>query len=141
MWGRTSETNKLKIFRLQKRACHVILDYNVEDSQDAMRSLKIQSIYDRFYLRKAKFMFKVYHELTPTYITENFTLHSNANMSLVLRSSASGCFIPPQPRTECFKQSMRYSGCLIWNSLSHEVKNAKMLETFHSSCIKWLSGN
>ena len=66
VWESTYETNKLKIFRLQKRACRVILDYNVEDSQDAMRSLKIQSIYDRFYLRKAKFMFKVYHELTPT---------------------------------------------------------------------------
>ena len=74
MWGSTYKTNKLKIFRLQKRACRVILDYNVEDSQDAMRSFKIQSVYDRFYLRKAKFMFKVYHELTPTYITENFTL-------------------------------------------------------------------
>ena len=142
VWGSTSETNKLKIFRLQKRACRVILDYNIEgDSQDAMRSLKIQSIYDRFYLRKAMFMFKVYHELTPTYITENFTLRNNANMSFVLRSSASGCFIPPQPRTECFKQSMRYSGCLIWNCLPHEVKNANMLETFHSRCIKWLSGN
>ena len=67
VWGSTSETNKLKIFRLQKWACCVILDYNIEgDSQDAMRSLKLQSIYDRFYLRKAKFMFKIYHEFTPT---------------------------------------------------------------------------
>ena len=73
---------------------------------------------------------KVYHERTPTYITENFTLRSNANMSLVLRSSASGSFIPPEPRTECFKQSMRYSGCLIWNSLPHEVKKANIWKLF-----------
>ena len=48
-------------FRLQKRACRVILDYNVEDSNEAMQSLKILSVYDRLFLRKAKFMFKVYN--------------------------------------------------------------------------------
>ena len=31
----------MKIFRLQKRACRVILDYNVEDSNEALQSLKI----------------------------------------------------------------------------------------------------
>ena len=57
-------------------------------------------------------MFTVYHELSPTYIAEKFTLRNNANVSFVLRSSTSGSFIPPQPRVECFKQSMRYFGCL-----------------------------
>lgn len=141
MWGSTSETNKLKIFRLQKRACRVILDYNVENTQESMRSLKIQSVYDRLFLRKAKFMFKVYHDLTPMYITENFTLRNNVNPSVTLRSATSGCFIPPKPRTECFKHSMRYSGCLIWNSLPDEVKNANTMDTFNRKCVKWLSGN
>ena len=122
VWGNTSEANKLKIYRLQKRACQVILDYNVEDTYEAMNSLKILSIYDRLFLRKAKFMFKVYNEITPTYISENFTLHNNVNDSVVLRSITSGCFVPPKPRTEYFKQSMKYSGCLIWNSLPDEVK-------------------
>ena len=54
-----TETNKFKILKLQKQACRVILNYNVENSQEAMRSLKIQSVYDRMFLRKAKFMFKV----------------------------------------------------------------------------------
>ena len=44
VWGSSSESNKLKIFRLQKRACKVILDYNVDDSIEAMNSLKIMSI-------------------------------------------------------------------------------------------------
>ena len=146
VWGNTSEANKLKIYRLQKRACHVILDYNVEDTFEAMNSLKILSIYDRLFLRKAKFMFKVYNEImfkvyneiTPTYISENFTLRNNVNDSVVLRSITSGCFVPPKPRTEYFKQSMKYSGYLIWNSLSDEVKGAKTLETFHNRCLKWL---
>ena len=59
VWGSSSESNKLKIFRLQKQACKVILDYNVDDSIEATNSLKIMSIYDQLYLRKAKFMFSL----------------------------------------------------------------------------------
>ena len=122
VWGSSSECNKLKILRLQKRACKVILDYQVEDSKEAMSSLKIMSIYDRLYLRKAKFMFKVYNNFTPSYITENFTIRNNVNTSINLRSSSTGCFIPPKPNTEGFKHSLRYSGCVVWNSLPADVK-------------------
>ena len=138
VWGSTSESNKLKILRLQKWAIPVILDYNVESTQEAMKSLNIQSIYGRLFLRKAKFMFKVFNGLTPTYVSENFSTQSNLNTSVILRSTAARCFVPPKPRTECFKQSMRYSGCLIWNSLPDEVKNAQTQEAFHKRCLKWL---
>ena len=129
----------MKIFKLQKRACRVILDYNVEDSNEAMQSLKILSVYDRLFLRKAKFMFKVYHDLTPTYISENYVQRNEMEMSIQLRSSAAGCFVPPRPKRECFKQSMRYSGCLIWNSLPTNVKRAQTAETFHNRCLRWLT--
>ena len=93
-----------------------------------MNSLKILSIYDRLFLRKAKFMFKVYNEITPTYISKNFALHNNVNDTVVRRSITSGCFVSER----------KYSGCLIWNSLPDEVKGAKTLETFHNRCLKWL---
>ena len=133
------KSNKLKLFRLQKRACKIILDYNVDDSHEAMKSLKILSFCDRLFLRNAKFMFRVYHDKTPPYISENFMLRNEVNTSVLLRSTASGCFVPPQPRKECYKQSMTYSGCLIWNSLPNDVKSAQTPETFHSRCIKWLT--
>ena len=38
----------------------VVLNYNVGDVNEAMKTLKIISVNDRFYLRKAKFLFKVY---------------------------------------------------------------------------------
>ena len=140
VWGSSSESNKLKIFKLQNRACKVILDYNVNDLPEAMNSLKIMSVYDRLYLRKAKFMFKVYCNEVPSYISENFSLRSNVNTSIHLRSMSAGCFVPPKPRTEYFKHSMRYSGCLVWNtgSLPDEVKNAPTIDSFHKRCLKWL---
>ena len=99
-----------------------------------MSSLKILSVFDRPFLRKAKFMFKVYNDIAPVYISENFTRRSavSYNNSVILRSSTSGCFVPPKPRTECFKHSMRYSDCLIWNSLPDEVKCAPTLDSFHN---------
>ena len=83
-------------------------------------------------------MFKVYNNLAPTYISENFTLRNDVNTSIQLRSSSAGCFISPKPRTEYFKHSLRYSGCLVWNSLPEEVKNAQTIDSFHSRCLKYL---
>ena len=95
-----------------------------------MKSLEIMSIYDRLCLRKAKFMFKVYNNEAPRYISENFTLRDNINTSINLRSTSSG--------TEFFKHSKRNSGCLIWNSLPDEVKSAQTIATFHNRCLQWL---
>ena len=36
------------------------------------------------------------------------------------------------------RNNMRYSGCLVWNSLPEEVKNAQTIATFHNRCLKWL---
>ena len=68
VWGSSSESNIQKLFKLQKRACKIILDFNVDNGDEAMNTLKIMSIYDRVHLRKAKFMFKVYNDLISTYI-------------------------------------------------------------------------
>ena len=101
-----------------------------------MKSLKKMSIYDWLYLRKAKFIFKIYSNVAPTYICENFTLRNNTYTSINLKSASAGCFIPPKPRTEHFKHSMRYSGCLVWSSLSEEIKSAQTIDTFHRRMLK-----
>ena len=83
-------------------------------------------------------MFKVYNNTTPGYISESLKLRNNVNTSIHLRSSSAGCFIPPKPKTEYFKHSLRYSGSGIWNSLPVEVKNAPTIDTFQNRCLKWL---
>lgn len=139
VWGNSSEANKLKIFRLQKRACQVILDYNIEDFHDAMSILKILSVYDRLWLGRAEFMFKVFNRSTPEYISENFTLRYNVNTTINLGSTSTCCFVPPKPLTECFRHGLGCSGCLVWNGLPEEVGNASAIFTFHNRCIKWLT--
>lgn len=140
IWGNTSEGNKNRIFRLQKRACRVILDYNVECISEAMHTLGIMSIYDRIFFRKAKLMFKVYNRIAPAYIAENFEVRQVNENVPVLRSSTSGCFVPPKPKKDLFKKSLRYSGCLVWNSLPDSIKQSQSTDSFHKRCIKWLNG-
>ena len=38
VWGNTSQNNLLRLFRLQKRACKIILDYNVDNIFDSMHA-------------------------------------------------------------------------------------------------------
>ena len=71
------------MFRLQKRVCKIIFDYNVEIVVESMEDLKILTVYDRLNLRKAKFMQKVSLGVCSPYVSELFQelmktcLHSN----------------------------------------------------------------
>ena len=51
-----------------------------------MLTLKIMSVSDWFHRRKAKFIFKVYNNLTQQYISDNFNLRNNVldtNVSII----------------------------------------------------------
>ena len=64
-----------------------------------MEELKILNVYERIFLKKAKFMFKISQSLTPEYINErplNNTLQSH-------RSSKTINYVLPRPRKELFK--------------------------------------
>ena len=144
VWGSTSKTNLMQIERLQRRACRIILDYNVENIYQSMNDLKIMSMTERVFLRKAKFMYKVSNNLTPGYINEMFTkrqVHDNVHDSYVLRSMTADNFLLPKPNTELYKGSLAFSGPVIWSCLETSVKNAPSTTSFHSRCIKWMKAS
>ena len=82
-----------------------------------MDELKILTVYDRLYLRKAKFMQKVSQGVCPPYISELFQERMLIGNIPTLRSSTEHSFITSRPYKEIFKQSKTYSGPIIWNSL------------------------
>ena len=141
VWGGTSQVNLNRIFRLQKRACKIILDYNVENVLVNMDELKILTVYDRLYLRKAKFMQKVSQGICPPYISELFHERMPNGNIPTLRSSTEHSFITPRPYKEIFKQSITYSGPIIWNSLPSGLKYLDNTDKFHSSFIKWMKNS
>ena len=40
----------------------------------------------------------------------------------------------PLPRTNFLKNSFRFSGAVLWNSLPTHVRQARTLESFHAGC-------
>lgn len=142
VWGSTTKRNLMQIERLQKRACRIILDYNVSDVYQSLNDLKIMTISERVFFRKAKFMFKVSKEITPNYINSMFTkrphLNPNGNESYSLRSVSAENYILPKPSTELYKNSLAFSGPIVWNCIPNNVKSAPSVESFHNRCIKWM---
>ncbi|MES9881523.1 MAG: reverse transcriptase family protein [Sedimenticola sp.] len=138
IWGATSQSNLNRLYNLQKRACKIILDYEYSDIVKNMEELKILNVYERIFLRKAKFMFNVNRNKTPRYINNLFRQRQhNANLPL-LRSVTSTNYIPPRPYKEIFKQCISYSGSIIWNCLPNYLKKIKTMTNFHCQCIQWM---
>ena len=83
-------------------ACKIILDY--DNIFESMESLKLLTVYERIFLRKAKsmYMYKVSHSLTPVYINDLFDQRNQSENVPVLRSSNSNNFIPPKPNERNF---------------------------------------
>ena len=105
-----------------------------------MEELKILNIYERIYLKKAEFIYKISHSLTPKYINEMFHLRPLNDTLQSLRSSGTINYVLPKPNKELFKQSLIYSGPLIWNNLPDKLKHLETINSFHKNCIKWIKG-
>ena len=132
VWGGTSQRNLDRIYRLQKRACKIILDYQYESKSIAisMEELKILNIYERIYLKKAKIMYKISFSFTPQYINEMFHLRPLNDTLQSLRSSGTINYVLPKPNKELFKQSLIYSGPMIWNNLPDKLKHLETIDSF-----------
>ena len=98
---------------------------------ESMNKIKILTIYERIFLRKAKFMFKVFIKEAPLYIRDMFEPTILNNESRILRSSSNNNFVTPKPNKELFKDSLSYSGTLIRNVLPEHIKLSKNISIFH----------
>ena len=84
-------------------------------------------------------MFKVTHGLSPIYITEMFQIEgSTDDDTMTLRSDSNKNFKTPKPKLNMFKNSLSYSGALIWNSIPVDIRNSSTVDSFVNKCLKWM---
>ena len=142
VWGNCPKTALAKIERLQKRACKVILNYNYDEILQAMSNLNIMTVYERIFLRKAKFMYKVSANTSPLYVKELFRKRDVEDKTIpVLRSTTSDHFLLPNPKTELYRNSLSFTGPVIWNCLPYHIKVASSIDAFHKSCVQWMKSS
>ena len=126
VWGNSCNFNAYKIEKLQRRTCKLILGNDYTTLDLARKQLRILSFEETIFLHKAKVMHKIANNTAPIYLTDLFQMRgneSNLNHSqLNLRSTSNKNFLLPKPKISLFKNSLSYSGALVWNSVPLWIK-------------------
>ncbi len=85
-------------------------------------------------------MYKITNNLAPQYLRDLFEMRTDyqGQTNMTLRSSSNENYAVPKPRNNLFKNSLSYSGALIWNSIPLDVRTSKTLDAFTTNCLNWL---
>ena len=87
-------------------------------------------------------MYKIANNAAPIYLTELFHMRGNGsylNIShLNLRSTSNKNFLIPKPKISLFKNSLSYSGALVWNTILLWIKKSSTIESFTINCLQWM---
>ena len=118
-----------EIYRLQKRAVKIIVNYQYDNIANSMGELKILNIYERIFLRKAKFMFKVSKSVLPSYVNEMFSFRPFNETLQSLRSTGALDFYTPRRQKEIFQTKLnlfRSSHLEQFTRLFKEFRNFRL---------------
>ena len=83
-------------------------------------------------------MYKVLNVIAPQYIRDLFHLRAVTLPNHSLQSVSNNNFRVPMPRTSLFKDSLSYSGPVIWNAIRSFMKNASTINAFTRKLINWI---
>ena len=85
--------------------------------------LKILSFDEIMFINNAKVIYKIANNIAPSYLINLFQMRNSSNDTISnLRSVANKNFVIPKPKLNLFKNSLSYSGSIIWNSIPFEMK-------------------
>ena len=132
-WAYSSSSNICKVQRLQHYAARVITgnyDYINVRGADLVKSLGWMNVVQRRdYFTLLQF-FKCIHGDAPVYLSNNITLCNEVNDTYNLRSNDSYDVLMPFPHNAVFRNSFKYHGALLWNSLPNHLKAFMSIDTF-----------
>ena len=77
----------------------------------------------RLYNHKKKLMSKIMNSRALKYLVDLFR-PKESNSQIGLRDSLNKLAVP-LPKTDCYKQSISYSGSVLWNNLATSERTAK----------------
>ena len=126
------------ITRLQHRAARIICgnhDYINVRGADLVEQLGLQSIETRRNYFTATLMFKIKNEIAPKRLLDLF-VYSKDTHEFLTRSASNNNFQVPEPKYELYRNSFKYQGSLLWNSLHPQLQSATDIKEF-----KWMYKN
>ena len=125
------ELNKLQ--KLQNRAARVLTSSTFDTRTEYLfQVLSWRKLESQRQIQKACMVYKSLNGLAPVYLRSRFVERS-AVTDYSLHNTKEKLAVP-LPRTNFLKNSFRYSGAVLWNSLPTHVRKARTLESFHAGC-------
>ena len=124
VWDGCCKDSFNKINRIHRRAAKIISPIQHISTEMKMNNLEILPLSEHLKYNKAILVHKIYHSKTPLYLKHLLRKAPERYNSLNL--------IPPLPRIDLFKSSLCFSGSLIWNNLSINLKENVSLNSFKS---------
>ena len=139
VWGNSSNYNVSQITKLQRRVCKIILGTEYSDLDSARKRLNILSFDQNILGNKAKIIYKVVHDMVPQYIKDLFQLRADTVPDTSLRSVSNQIVYIQEPNTSLFKNSLSYSGPVIWNIILSDIKNSSSINIFSRNVVEWIA--
>ena len=126
-----SKSLSQKLQKLHNRAARVITFSNYDRSTDELLQMVNWVKLDRQRLvNKSIMMYKIANNMVPEYLSSRFVFRSDT-LTYNLRDS-DGTLAIPQPHTNYCKRSLSYSGVVLWNSLSLNIRQSLSPNEFKS---------
>ena len=123
-----------RINSLHERALRVVYKDPNLTFQQLLEKDNSFTIHEKNLQKLALLMFKVKNNLCPTPIQELFLEKKNDNEN----EDVNRDWVLPNIRTEHMgRETLRYTGPLVWNLLPAEIKSAKTLQSFKDKVSKW----
>ena len=81
-----------------------------------------------------------YNNLATSYLHEMFQMREvNLDSTLSnLRSVVNKHYVLPQAKYNLLKDSLSFSGVLVWNSFPLDIKNSSSLQILSKICSEWI---
>ena len=133
VWDELGSTLATKLQKVQNRVRVIARSSYDADAGALLTLLQLDNLsYIRRKKIKAQLMFKILKGNAPSYLKSLFSVRT---LEYDVRNNRSKLHIP-KPRTNNLKRSICYSGALLYNNLSQEIRNLPNLSQF-----KWATND
>ena len=130
LWSNCGNTNLSRIQKLQNTAMRIIISAPFRTHiNDMLKTLGFMDVRNRISYVTGCMMYKVINGMTPSYLNQLFNYVYNIH-SLCTRKSKAGDLYTPKCNTNYGRNTFQYKGCVLWNVISRNIRNANTFMSF-----------
>ena len=137
VWVFTNKTHFEKIEKTNKRALRFVTNKGHLNYEEICNQEEQLNIRKKCLKTIAIIIYKVRRGIAPSFLHDLVTV---LNSSYDMRDNER-CTVPEYSTVKYGKNSLRYFGAKIWNTLPNPIKNSPSLNTFKSAVSSWLLKN